>query len=515
MSQIEQLQQAVLGHITNPNLTLPQKQLALAQLAESLVPRHPYGEEVERAFDQGLLHDMFESQCPFKPRYVLPDYAKAMVQGCEFLEMAPPKDLDEALNFLSILYLNVPSVTGYPVFLGHLDQLLEPFVDGVSDAELEKALTLFWQRLDRTLPDSFVHANLGPQDSRVGRMILRVDAALGQSVPNLTFRYQQGVTPDDLLRRVTDNIIACNKPHIANHEAIDAEFDRGYGVVSCYNALPLGGGSHTLLRLNLRRSFELCDGSEQDYIGTVVPRCTELVASAMAHRIRFLVEESGFFQHHFLCKEGLVSLDRFTAMFGIYGLAELVNQMMDALGESGRYGLDRDATALGERIVAAYRRQIDHLEMIYCQGGLMRFHSQSGISCDADETAGTRIPVGSEPDPLSHILACAPMHQYFDGGISDIFGLDPTIRHNPGALVRLVTGGFGMGLKMFTANLADNDLVRVTGYMVKRSDIDKFRTEAERHNSTCLGAEAVDVVKILERQARVISQEQHPVSLWR
>ncbi|SDJ95857.1 glycine radical enzyme, YjjI family [Ferrimonas sediminum] len=516
MVQLQQFQQQALSLIRQPNLTQSQKQLALSQLAESMLPEPAFSAEVQQGLEQGVFHDMFESAAPYKPRYVLPDYALALQQGSEFLELAPPQDLDEAINFLSILYQHVPSVTSYPVFLGQLDRLLEPFVDaGLTDAQLEKKLSLFWQMIDRTLPDSFVHANIGPEDSRVARAILKVDASLKQSVPNLTFRYDPECTPDDLLQQVVDNIIACNKPHIANHPVIAADFDDDYGVVSCYNSLPIGGGSHTLMRLNLRASFDRCDGSVEDYLSRVVPECAGQMADAMTHRIRFLVEESNFFQSHFLCQEGVVRLDRFTAMFGIYGLAELVNQLMDHQGKAGRYGLDAEATELGQRIVAAYQLQVDAIDMIHCADGKLVYHSQSGISCDADETAGTRIPVGSEPDTLSHIKLCAPMHRYFDGGISDIFAIDPTIRHNPAALTRLVKGGLELGLRMFTANLSDNDLVRVTGFMVKKSDIDKFRQQAERHHSTCLGAEAVDVVGILERQARVISHEQHPAALWK
>ena len=53
-----------------------------------------------------------------------------------------------------------------------------------------------------------------------------------------------------------------------------------------------------------------------------------LTAEVMEARIRFLVEESGFFDHHFLATEGMLHLDRFSAMFGIVGLAECTNLLM-------------------------------------------------------------------------------------------------------------------------------------------------------------------------------------------
>ncbi|GAA4902840.1 YjjI family glycine radical enzyme [Ferrimonas pelagia] len=512
---LRSLHQQALGLIQNPNLTPKQKELALYQTLEASLPTCAYPAAVSAAVEQGLLHEMFESAAPFKPRYLLPDYQKAFAQGSDYLELAPPQDLDEAIQFLIILYQNVPSVTTFPVFLGHLDQLLEPFVcEQLSDPQLDRKIRLFWQMIDRTVPDSFAHANLGPKDSRVGRAILRVDAALGQSVPNLTFRYEAGVTPDDLLAQVGQNIIDCNKPHIANHPAIAADFDGDYAQVSCYNSLHVGGGAHTMMRLNLRVSFARCDGSVDDYIRRVVPECTALMVQAMRHRIDFLVEQSGFFLGNFLATEGLIDLNRFSAMFGIYGLAELVNQLMKAGGMPGRYGQDPQAMELAERIVSAYRDAMRGHQVAHCHNGRLVFHSQSGISSDTEETAGTRIPIGEEPDAVSYIRYCAHLHRYFDAGISDIFALEPTIRQNPQALTRLIKGGFALGLRCFTANVSDNDLVRVTGYLVKRSDIEKFRVGAERHQSTLLGAEAVDVAGILNRRARVISHETVPLTTW-
>ena len=84
-----------------------------------------------------------------------------------------------------IAYHHVPSVTGMPVFIGHLDSLLLPFCDDVSEQDLYKKIKLFWCYLDRTLPDAFMHANIGPTDNRVARTILRVDAELKQIAPKL------------------------------------------------------------------------------------------------------------------------------------------------------------------------------------------------------------------------------------------------------------------------------------------------------------------------------------------
>ena len=49
-------------------------------------------------------------------------------RAANFFRVAASKDLDEALDGLLILYSRVPSITTYPVYVGRLDVLLEPFI---------------------------------------------------------------------------------------------------------------------------------------------------------------------------------------------------------------------------------------------------------------------------------------------------------------------------------------------------------------------------------------------------
>ncbi|WP_176264899.1 glycyl radical enzyme domain-containing protein, partial [Salmonella enterica] len=135
-------------------------------------------------------------------------------------------------------------------------------------------------------------------------------------------------------------------------------------------------------------------------------------------------------------------------------------------------------------------------------------HAQSGISSDIGTTPGARLPYGDEPDPITHLQTVAPHHAFYHAGISDILTLDETIKRNPQALVQLCLGAFKAGMREFTANVSGNDLVRVTGYMVRLSDLAKFRAEGSRTNTTWLGEEAARNTRILERQPRVVSHEQ-------
>ncbi len=65
-------------------------------------------------------------------------------------------------------------------------------------------------------------------------------------------------------------------------------------------------------------------------------------------------------------------------------------------------------------------------------------------------------------------------------------------------------------MREITFNVEGNDLVRVTGYMVKLSDIEKLQQEGSRINSTVLGAESVENWGLLGRLPRVISHEVDP-----
>lgn len=74
-----------------------------------------------------------------------------MRQGSRWLELSAPQTLDEALNVLMIAYHRVFFVTGMPVHVGQVDELLLLSCDGVGDAGLLARLRLFWRYLDCSL----------------------------------------------------------------------------------------------------------------------------------------------------------------------------------------------------------------------------------------------------------------------------------------------------------------------------------------------------------------------------
>ena len=479
--------------LTSPALGYGQKVRQLASLATGALPYPALSEQARRALDERVICDMFEGHRPFPPRYVLRDYAKALREGVRHLELEPPADLDDALSFLTVLYGHVPSVTTYPVYLGDLDSLLEPYVpDSLGDDELDAKLRRFWIQLDRLLPDAFVHANLGPRDGRVVRSILRVERSLRQVVPNLTLKVDPALTPDDLVLDAVRTVFVTGKPHFANHPMMVADHGEEYAVVSCYNSLKVRGGAHSLVRLNLKEAVLRHTGGSQDFLDRALPGWVELTCELGEARIRSLVEDQGFYDHHFLAAEGLVDLDRFSLMFGVFGLAEATNLLLERDGGTGRYGHDARANALALAITARLAELVGRRPLPYCGGGggYAYLHSQSGIDLDLDVTAGTRIPIGDEPAMREHIAVCAPHHRFFPAGISDIFHVDDTAVGNPQAMVDIIRGALAVGMRDFTFNLDSNEFIRITGYLVRKSDLVGIDEHGARHSSDYLAATA-------------------------
>jgi YjjI family glycine radical enzyme len=504
--ELSELRDQARDTIDDPVLTYRQRMLRLAALAESSLDPPPVSAACTEALDKRVICDLYEGNAPYRPRYNLPDYAKLLRDGSAFLELGPAHDLDEALTHLLIAYTQVPSITTYPVWLGDLDALLEPYVGGIADDELHRRLRLFWISLDRMLPDAFTHANLGPQDSRVTRMALRLERELLQVVPNLSLKVDPEATPDDLVRDAVETVFACGQPHFVNHPMMVADLGPEYGVASCYNSLRAGGGSHTLVRLNLREVALRHRGSRASYLDDLLPYYVELTSELIEARIRHLVDEARFFEHSWLVDEGLLHLDRYSAMFGVHGLAEAVSLVLEHEGTAGRYGYDEVADELAEQILRRVAHLVSQRPLPYCQGngGRALLHSQSGIDSDVGVTAGCRIPVGEEPGLVQHLHAVTPHHALFPAGISDVLAFDETTRRNPQAVVDVIRGAFGTGMRDFTFNLDSNDFIRITGYLVRKSDLAKI-DQGARHDSTFLGAGSVAQSHVDRRAPKTVA----------
>ena len=494
----------VLDIVTSKGLTYEQKVVALAHAAENSLEVLEIPEKTRHYMETGAICDLDEGHAPYRPRYIMPDYEAAVKKGCEFLQLDPPKDLDEVIQFLEILYRHVPSITTYPVYLGNIDRLIEPFLEGVSDEEAEKKLRLFLIYLDRTITDGFCHANLGPEETRTGRIILKLEKELQNAVPNLTLKYDPDITPDSYGELALYTSLYCANPAICNHRMHKDTYG-DYGISSCYNILPIGGGSYTLTRIVLPKLVPEAESREQ-FLTETLPDCLQRMGDYMNERIRFLVEESNFFETSFLSREGFISRDKFLAMFGVVGLAECTNLLMDDPDKI--YGSDQEADQLADQIMQVIAEYAETSKALYSEVFHDHFalHAQVGIDSDHGITSGVRIPVGMEPERMyDHLRHSARFHRFFPTGCADIFSFDPTGRNNPAAMLDIVKGAFSLGDKYISFYASDSDLVRITGYLVKRSEMEKYyEGEAVLQNTVYLGGDNYRNAHLENRKVRAL-----------
>lgn len=505
--RVENTRNQIYEIITSTTLTHEQKLTSLANAADSLLDVLSLPEGFEELYygENQCICDLFEGHAPMRPRYIVPDYEKLMKEGCKFLQLEAPTDLYEALNTLLIFYKHVPSVTNYPVFLGQLDELLEPYIDTVEEAQAKKMIKMFMTHIDRTILDAFAHADIGPRPTKAGRLILEAEAELEHAVPNITIKYDDGITDDAFALCAVNCALHSAKPSFANHKMFVKELSEDYAIASCYNGLPLGGGAYTLSRLILgniaKRAKDIKDFKENQ-----LPYVMEIMAAYMDERIRFEVEESNFFETHFLVKEGFIHRERFTAMYGLVGLADAVNLLLEKEGKTGRFGHDEAANQLGVEIMDIIKDFNDHHTNKYCEvsGGHFLLHAQVGLAQDENVTPGTRIPIGEEPAELiDHLMVLSRFHKYFPSGTGDIFPIDLTVHKNPEYVLDIVKGAFQKDIRYLSFYSSDSDVIRVTGYLVKRSELEKLDAgNAVLLNTTGLGLGASKNGHILERKVR-------------
>jgi len=481
--------------IHSTNLTIEQKVNSLAKLGENTINPIPRSEKLESYFKEGIYCELFEGNAPFKPRYITPDYDKFMKEGSTFLGLEPATDLFEAINNLLIFYKHVPSITNFPVYIGNLDYLLDPFIE--DEVVAKKLIKLFLINIDRTITDSFCHANLGPLATKAGYLILEVIQELNNPTPNFTLKVSAETDKDFLAKSIAASLEVV-KPALANDAMFRKDFKGEYAIASCYNGLKIGGGGYTLTRLRLNRIAKKATSLEDFY--TLLEDVVYENLIQMDRRIAYIVEEALFFETNFLATEGFIEREKFTGMFGIVGLAECVNELSDE-----RFGHSDKADKLGVEILDRLEELVYAHTGKYCSffDNKYLLHAQVGIDTDYDCSAGCRIPIGDEIEISDHLLQASHYHPYFPTGIGDIFVFDKTYKKNIPALMDLLDGAFKHNMRYLTFHSSDSDLIKVTGYLVKKSEVDKLsKGESVLRDTTALGKGANEGTHVFERMVR-------------
>lgn len=493
----------VLEILKDESLTYNQQLKGLAAYAENTIEVLNVDDETKRLIEEDCICTLFEGNAPFRPRYIIPDYEILIEKGCEFLKLSKAENIYEAINNLLIFYRHVPSITSLPVYLGNIDLLLEPFIKDYDQAY--NAIKLFLINIDRTLSDSFVHANIGPERTKAGEIILKVMDEIQCAVPNLTMKYDLEKTDKEFITLCAKVALSTAKPSFANHQMdIESFKTEKYAIASCYNGFHIGGGGYTLVRMKLSNVAKKAN-SKEDFFENILPFVTGKMLNYMDERIRFLVEETAFFKSNFLVKEGFIKKELFTGMFGIVGLAECVNELLKADKRKDRFGYSDVANKLGLEIIERINELINNHRGKHVQvfNGHYVLHAQVGIDLDEHISPGCRIPVGEEPEIFQHIIQSAPFHKYFFNGIGDIFIFEDTYNDHPEALINIINGAFKSGIRYFSAYGQGADVIRVTGYLAKKSEVYKLENgEAVLNNTDVFAMGAKNNCKAFDRKIR-------------
>lgn len=493
--------------IKDQTLTYHQQLVELAKLGESTDNTIEMDSEYLDALHRNIICDLNEGAAPYRPRYNCPDYELLFEKGCKFLELNPPKDIWEATHTLLIFYHNNHTGSSYPCYLGNIDTLLEPFIK--DEEEARKAIRLFLLSIDKTLPDSFVHANIGPMETKAGHIILDLTEEMQLAVPNLTLKYNENITSDAFAKHALKCMLKSSKPSFANDEMFKKDLGERYGIASCYNGFNITGGAYTMNRLRLSDCAKEAKDID-DFMNRVLPYYSKLMIENMNRRIKFIVEESTFFKTNFLVKEGFLKQENFVGLYGLAGLAECCNTLLNIEDKNKGYGHNPEANELGVKIL---ERIIEISESIYSpysenRNNRVWMHAQVGIDSDGQDCSpGTRIPVGAEPTLFEQIMHSTLYHKYFPTGTGDIYRFDETWVNNLDALLDLVKGGIRSGVRYFSGYEEGGDLVRVTGYLVKKSELEKLeRGEVSHNQATVLGVGQKYNAKALTRKLHKIDE---------
>ena len=492
---------------TSPSLSYQQK---IQGLANSALRMHDPRETLQYtdqdwAFIQnGMLCDLNEGYILHTPRYVVPNYEVLVAKGSEFLDIAPPTDLDELLDALLIMYAHVPSVTTFPVYIGNLDTLIEPFLSDLPDEVAYPKIKRFLNHIDKVFTDAFVHADIGPKATRAGYLILKAVVELENPVPNMTFHYDEKISDETFALACVDSCLRVSKPSFSNIQ----EYSKAVGshaIVSCYNSLPIGGGAYGLLRYRLGTIAKAAKDTD-DMLNNWLVKTGKSINHMMDERIAFVVEKSNFFSSNFLAQEGFISRDQFTSMVAIVGLANAVNTLLEKENINETFGTSKRGDEIAMAIMDRIKQTNDEHKAPYMERthGQYLLHAQVGAQLmpeDIDNTPAHRVRVGEEPILPLHLSHASKFYKYFDAGAGDLYPFDQTYLDYPDAVLDIIKGAFHQGTRYITTYVENSDLIRVTGYLVKKSEVEKAKNnQVVLQNTTWFGKGSEENNSVFERR---------------
>jgi len=230
----------------------------------------------------------------------------------------------------------------------------------------------------------------------------------------------------------------------------------------------------------------------------------------MDKRISYIVEKSNFFESSFLLHEGFLKRENFTGMFAIVGLADAVNNLLEKEGISETFGKSSRGDEIATSIMEKLQEVNNAHRGVYSErtGDRYLLHAQVGASLDEEDKNNTpahRVKVGQEPALLEQLKQSAPFHKYFPSGTGDLYAFDQTYEDHLDALLDIIEGAFALGYRYITTYEKNTDLIRVTGYLVKKSEVEKARRgEAVLQDTTWFGSGTDENAQVFDRTLRTM-----------
>ncbi len=313
---------------TSKDLTCRQKMIQLANGAECMIdPMESlgYSEEEMAYMNDYIIYDMDEGNLPYRPRYILPNYYRFVEKGCTYLSIDPPDNLENLLDGLFILYHHIPSINSYPVYLGPLDRLIDPFLTENEASDYQK-IKRFLNQLNKTIVNTYCHTDIGTNPTKAGMHLFKALIDLGRANFQIVYRYDSEENSDELTQlAVTTGLMYDNVSF--SHILTDKNESNNYGIMGCYNVLPYGGGSYTTLRLCIDHLVKEVMSTEE-FIEDLLPMVVRMIMNMMDKRIKFIVEESNFYENLFLEEEGFINKKEFTAVMEVDGFRDCINYLL-------------------------------------------------------------------------------------------------------------------------------------------------------------------------------------------
>ena len=381
---------------------------------------------------------------------------------------------------------------------------MDPFVTNEDEDYIK--IKRFLNHIDKVITDSFCHADIGPYDTRAGRLILKAIIELENATPNMSIKYDKEKTDREFAKLAALACLKVSKPSFANDKYYKSDLG-SYALASCYNALPLGGGAYTLTRLRLGTIAKSAK-DVKDMVENLMPKVSRLALSTIDKRHKYLVEKSNFFESSFLVREGFLKKENFTSMIAIVGLADAVNNLLEKEGLNETFGKSKRGDEIATAILDVLEKENANHEGLYVQRTNNRYllHAQVGASLDEEDknnTPANRVKVGQEPALLEQLKQSAPFHKYFPSGTGDLYAFDQTYEDHLDALLDIIDGAFALGYRYITTYEKNTDLIRVTGYLVKKSEVEKARRgEAVLQDTTWFGSGTDENAQVFDRTLR-------------